>query len=102
MEPISLGSPVLEKIWIFLKIPSASQISFSSWVKAMPWLGQPWGICGRGVAFHFDFQSTLVTSTDLMTCPVATSAIKKPRKLLLLAYTLVESLLSTKTRTLSG
>src|ERR1035437_7134792 len=88
-------------MWIFLKMPSASHISFSSGVNAMPWLGQPWGIRGVGVTFHFDFQSTLVTSTVLMIFPLATSAIKKPSKLLLLAYILVESLFSTKTRILS-
>src|SRR5208283_3225157 len=76
MVSISFGSAVLEKMWILLKMPSASQTSDSSGFSAMPWLGQPCGMRGRGVTFHFDFQSTLVTSTVLSILPVLTSTTR--------------------------
>src|ERR1700733_11280361 len=57
---------------------------------------------GRGVTSHLACQLTLVTSTVLVTLPDATSAMTKPSKLLLLTYSVLESLLVTNTRILSG
>jgi len=85
MEPISLGSPYWKRYGSFEDTVGQPDFFFHSWVKAMPWLGQPWGICGRGVAFHFDFQSTLVTSTELDDFAGGHVCNQKPRKLLLLA-----------------